>query len=95
MTLVGNVNTFKLKKHQVLKWKSPSIKNWQLIILRIGQKGPCPMSDRVTGQIFWPSNLYKPGYASGESPAKRVFLYLLEDFGADQVSPVKNEKKNL
>ena len=39
--------------------------------------------------IFWPSNIYKPGYASGESPAKRVFLYLLEDFEADEVSPVK------
>ena len=29
--------------------------------------------------VFLNSNLYKPGYASGEVPAKRVILYLLEE----------------
>ena len=30
--------------------------------------------------LFLHSNLYKPEYVSGEVPAKRVILYLLEDF---------------
>ena len=35
--------------------------------------------------VFLNSNLYKPGYASGEVPAKRVILYLLEEFDSIEV----------
>ena len=28
LTFVGNINTFNLKKHQVLKLKFPSINDW-------------------------------------------------------------------
>ena len=40
LTLGGNVNTLNLKKHQVLKLKCPSIKDWRLINWRVWQKGP-------------------------------------------------------
>ena len=42
MTLVGNVNTFNLKNHQVLILKRPSRNDWQTIYSRVGQKGPPP-----------------------------------------------------
>ena len=35
--------------------------------------------------VFLNSNLYKPGYAFGEVPAKRVILYLLEEFDSIEV----------
>ena len=35
--------------------------------------------------VFLNSNLYKPGYASGAVPAKRVILYLLEEFDSIEV----------
>ena len=47
LTLVGNVNTFNLKNHQVLVLKRPSRNDWQTIYSRVGQKGPPPGSDRI------------------------------------------------
>ena len=35
--------------------------------------------------VFLNSNLYKPDYASGEVPAKRVILYLFEELDSFQV----------
>ena len=45
--------------------------------------------------LFLNSNLYKPEYAFGEVPAKRVILYLLEDFEALEVINRSNKKTNL